>query len=156
MDVGITIQKVESGDHAFIELISDWYLKEWSIPVEKTHLRLSNIPNDDVIFQLILMEDRVPVSTGGLYNILNLHNVYPEFKKLGPWVALLYTREESRGRGFGNLLLQKTEDISQEMGFKEIYLHTFTAERLYLRNKWEVVERAPYKGNITVIMKKEL
>lgn len=42
------------------------------------------------------------------------------------------------------------------MDFKGIYLHTYSAERLYLRNSWEPVERVPYKGLITVVMKKEI
>ena len=148
--------KVQSNNDGLIEIISNWYLDEWKIPIDYTHQRLTNIPNNDVIFQLILLKDDEPIATGGLYNKVSLLNVHPKFKKFSPWIALLYTTKKKRNLGFGELLLRKIEDTSKEIGFKLIYLHTFTAEKLYLKNNWKPIERVPYKDHVTVVMKKEL
>ena len=156
MKNGISFHKVRSNENDVVELIADWYLKEWNIPVERTHRRLTNLPNDDVIFQLLLLKDNEPVATGGLYHKVGLLNVHPKFLKFKPWVALLLTTEKNRNQGFGEKLLFKIEDISHELGFKELYLHTFTAEKLYLRNSWKPFDRVEYKGHITAVMKKEI
>ena len=137
MNNEISFYKVQSTDEKLIDLISNWYLDEWNIPFENTYQRLANIQNDDVIFQLILSKNQEPIATGGLYKRIGLLNVHPKFKKFEPWLALLYTIKNKRNLGFGEKLLQKIEDISKELGFKIIYLHTFTAERLYLRNNWK-------------------
>lgn len=156
MKDGTLFHKVQSNENNFIELIADWYLKEWNIPVEQTSKRLAGLPNDNVIFQLLLLKDDEPVSTGGLYNKLNLLKVHPRFLKFKPWVGLLYTTPKYRNRGFGEKLLFKIEDIANELGFKELFLHTFTAERLYLKNKWIAFDRVEYKEHITAVMKKEI
>ena len=156
MKNGISFHKVLSNENDLIELIAKWYLKEWDIPVEQTHERLANLPNDDVIFQLLLINDGEPVATGGLYNKVGLLNIHPKFLKFKPWVALLFTNEKKRNQGFGEKLLFKIEDIANELGFKELYLHTFTAEKLYLRNNWKSFDRVEYKGHITAVMKKEI
>jgi len=156
MQEEISFQKVHTNNYNFIELIANWYLNEWSIPIEKTHQRLTNTPNDHVIFQLILLKGEEPVATGGLYHQVGLVNVYPKFKELHPWVALLYTDQKFRNQGFGNKLLKKIEASAKEIGLNIIYVHTFSAERLYLKNNWEPFDNVPYKGKVTVVMKKEI
>ena len=152
----ISFYKVQSNNNSLIEIIANWYLNEWNIPIEYTFKRLSNIPNDDVIFQLILLKENEPIATGGLYNRVGLLNFHPKYQKFGPWVALLYTVEKKRNLGFGEKLLYKIEDISKEMDLNKIYLHTFSAEQLYLKNNWIPIERVAYKGHLTVIMEKAL
>lgn len=94
MKNGISFHKVRSNEKNLIELIADWYLKEWDIPVEQTRKRLANLPNDDVIFQLLLLKDNGPIATRGLYNKIGLLNVHPKSLKFKPWVALLFTAEK--------------------------------------------------------------
>ena len=156
MQEEISFQKVDVNNNKFIELIANWYLNEWSIPIEKTYQRLTNTPNDDVIFQLILLKDQELVATGGLYNKVGLLKVYPKFKKFRPWVALLYTNQKYRNQGFANILLKKIEASAKDIGLSSIYVHTFSAERLYIKNGWEPFDKVPYKGKITVVMKKLL
>jgi len=152
----IAFQKIRPDDHDLIELIAEWYFKEWSTPFETTLLRLTDKASKDVIFQLVLTKDGEPAATAGLYNQVGLLSVYPELKKFKPWIASLYTASQYRNQGYGNKLLAKMEEISLELGYKELYLHTYSAERLYLKNNWKPVERLPYKGYVTVVMKKEL
>ena len=82
--------------------------------------------------------------------------MHPKFLKFKPWVALLFTTEEKRNQGFGEKLLFRIEDIANYLGLKELYLHTFTAEKLYLKNNWQSFDRVEYKGHITAAMKKEI
>lgn len=150
----ISYRKVQSNDHDLIELISNWYYKEWHVPLDVSRHRLANLPNEDVMFQLILSRNHEPIATGGLYHKVGLLKAYPKFREYRPWVALLYTTQENRNSGFGKKLLHKIEEMAKEMGFDTIYLHTFTAEKLYLRNDWKPIEKVAYKGHMTVVMKK--
>ena len=59
----ISFYKVQSTNTYLIDLISGWYLDEWNIPLEYTRQRFANIPNEDVIFQLILSQGSEPVAT---------------------------------------------------------------------------------------------
>jgi GNAT superfamily N-acetyltransferase len=150
----ISFHKVLSNERNLIELIAGWYSGEWNIPLEFTHQRLANMPNDQVILQLLLLMNDEPVATGGLYYRVGLLNVYPEFANLKPWIALLFTTGKNRNKGYGQMILYKLEDIAKDLGFNELYLHTYTAEKLYSRNNWKTFERVAYKGHTTAIMKK--
>lgn len=152
----ISFYQIQSNDQGLIDRIANWYLDEWKIPREVTRQRLTNIPNEDVIFQLVLTKNKAPIATGGLYRKVGLLKAYPKFRKFKPWVALLYTTQENRNSGFGEKLLHKIEEMAKELRFKTIYLHTFTAENFYLRNNWQPIDRVAYKKHMTVVMKKDL
>jgi len=139
-----------------MKIIAQWYWDEWQIPPDYTVNRLSGKNSDDVIFQLILLRDNLPVATGGLYNKVGLLKKHRRFSRYNPWVSLLYTSNGNRNQGYGSLLLAKIELIAGEMAYRELYLHTFTAERLYLSNNWQPVARAPYKEHTTIVMRKEI
>jgi len=156
MDQEIEIRKINTTDKGFIDQAAIWYLQEWSIPIERTIQRLSTQTKDDVLFQLAFYKNGKPIATGGLYNNVGLLHEHEKFKKLGPWIALLYTEPNSRNQKCGQTLLQEIEKNSKNLGYKEIYLYTFTAESLYLRNGWKPLEQVIYKGNDTVVMKKEI
>lgn len=156
MKEDISFYKVSSNDNELKKLISNWYFKEWNIPHAYSLKRLENIPNNDVTFQLVLLYKNTPIATGGLYNKVGLLDSNPKFSIYYPWLALLYTEERFRNLGFGTMLLNKLELLSQELGYKEIFLHTFSAEKLYLRNNWFQIDEAPYKNHNTIVMKKIL
>lgn len=96
------------------------------------------------------------ITTGGLCHQVNILNVYPEFKNLGPWVALMYTNKEHRNKGLGKRLLGEIERYAHECGLTTIYLYSFTAVELYKRSGWESITTVRYKDHDTVIMKKEI
>lgn len=150
----ITIQKLNPTDKTLINQIAQWYLSEWAIPIDTTIHRLTNVSNDDVLFQLVLSKNNIPVATGGLYNKVGLLKEHERFQKFKPWVALLYTDTNNRNQGIGQLLLNKIEDAAKETGLKKIYLFTFTAESLYIRADWKDMERVNYRGHDTVVMEK--
>jgi len=154
MTNGVKIQKLDSTKEEGIFKIAKWYNEEWETPIEKTIKRLSNQPNDDVLFQLVLSQGEEIIATGGLCNEVNLLNVHPEFRKLGPWVALLYTDKEHRGNGFGKALLEQIESHASHCEINKIYLYTFTAESLYRRSGWKPIATVRYKNQDTLVMEK--
>ena len=152
----IHIQKLDPTNKDLIDRIANWYFEEWAIPTDTTIKRLTTQSNDDVLLQLVLSKNSIPVATGGLYNKVGLLKEHERFQKFKPWVALLYTDAKNRNQGLGQLLLNKIEEVAKETGLKKIYLFTFTAESLYIRAGWEEIERVNYKGHNTVVMEKEI
>lgn len=151
-----TIERIDPDDAELIPLLAGWYLREWEIPVARTEGRLRNFPRDGFPFHLVLMEHGLPIATGGLYREVGLHMFYPEYKKVGPWIALLYTIPEKRGLGIGAGLCEYLGQMALALGFDEVYLYTHTAERLYRRLNYQPIERLNYRGNDEVVMKKRL
>jgi GNAT superfamily N-acetyltransferase len=139
-----------------IQLIAEWYFKEWNIPKETTIGKISSYNGEKIPFQLLMKMDGSPIATGGVYNHVGLLDYDPRYKKYGPWLALVYTSPENRKKGYGAILCEKIQDLSKEFGLNEIFLFTFTAESLYKKLGWQEIERLNYKGKDTVIMKKEL
>ena len=153
---GLTIEKLDPSNQNEINRIAGWYHTEWKIPIEKTTERLLNQDPNDVLFQLVLKKNNTPIATGGLYNIVGILFEHERFRKFKPWVALLYTTPENRHCGYGAQLLSEIEIIAKKTGIPCLYLYTFTAEALYLKNGWKPMERVIYKGHNTVIMSKEI
>lgn len=141
-------------DGHLITLVAEWYQAEWGIVPEKTIKRLAQQGGDDVFFQLGVVVEGQLIATGGLAYWVGLLNECPRLEDLGPWVSLLYTIPSFRGRGHGVRLLHAIESSAASMGFRQLYLHTFTAEALYKRNGWAVIDSAAYKGHVTAIMTK--
>ena len=152
----ISYKKVSSEDTTSINLIADWYLKEWHIPAETTIQKLSTPTSKAIPFQIIMSIDKLPIATGGLYHHVALLDREPKFNIYGPWLALVYTNAENRNKGYGALLCKKIEELAKELKLKEIFLFTHTAESLYTRLGWTAFERITINDRNIVIMKKEL
>jgi GNAT superfamily N-acetyltransferase len=157
MSESVAIETLGEGNLKHIHTIATWYNTEWKAPVETTINKLSRQKENNILFQLTLTMNGVLAATGGLYHQPNLLLVYPELQtKYGPWVATLYTDPAFRNKGLGATLLSHIEKKGKEAGYNQLYLYTFTAERLYKRNGWQALETLDYKGHETVVMKKEV
>ncbi len=152
----ITFHDVDPKDEEVIEVLSKWYLEEFETPIDRTYRRLADRSGEDLIFHLIAKKEDEIVAAGGLYNQVRFTNTFPQFKSIKPWVGLVYTVKNHRGRGIGTKLMKEIENRAMELGISEIYLYTFSAESLYINCGWEEYRRVEYKGFDTVIMKKEL
>lgn len=152
----INYHKVEPEDFQNTELIADWYLSEWNIPIQTTVERTRKLSSENCEFQILLTLDNQPVATGGLYNHVGLLEREPRFKIYKNWLALVYTKPDYRGKGLGALICTHIQDLSKDLGLKEIYLFTHTAENLYKRLAWKQLERLALDGKEIVVMKKEL
>jgi len=152
----IQFHLVNAEDNEIIELISDWYLREWNIPKNKTLQKIRSFAGDKFQFQVVMTIDNIPVSTGGLYDHVALLDKEPRFRIYKNWLALVYTIPEKRRHGFGALICNYIQEHAKELGIKGMHLFTDTAERLYTRLGWNKLEQIILgKRNIT-IMKKQL
>lgn len=87
---------------------------------------------------------------------MNIYKVHKKLKRFNPWVGLLYTQKEYRNKGLATMLLNQIAQCAKEFDLKKIYLYTFTAESLYERCGWTVIERVFYKDHDTAVMEKRL
>jgi GNAT superfamily N-acetyltransferase len=149
-------QIVNPSDNKLIELISEWYLTEWNIAKDKTIKRLKSFSHDCSQFQVLMTLDAVPIATGGLYNHVSLLDKEPRFKVYKNWLALVYTIPDKRHQGFGSLICDYIQDYLKRRGVKEMFLFTDTAEKLYTRLGWNVLERLSLDERNIVVMKKQL
>ncbi len=152
----INYQFVGPNDEQTIKLIADWYESEWNIPILTTSQKLKNLSADKFQLQVLLTLDNVPIATGGLYNHVGLLDREPKFKIYKNWLALVYTKPEYRNKGFGALICNHIQDYSKNLGLKEIFLFTHTAESLYKRLGWKPLERIDLGGRNIIVMKKIL
>ena len=83
----IDFQIVQSADRQAMLLIAGWYFSEWHIPVETPMERLQDITADRGQFQVLMLPDGRPVSTGGIYDHVGLLDKEPGFKIYKKWLA---------------------------------------------------------------------
>ncbi|MBW4891455.1 GNAT family N-acetyltransferase [Mucilaginibacter sp. HMF5004] len=152
----ISYQIIQPHDKESIELIADWYLHEWNIDREKTIQQLSAFSENSTEFQMVMSLNNIPIATGGIYAHVRLQDVAPKYKALGPWLALVFTKNEYRKKGYGALLCEKIQEVAKSRGTKKIFLFTHTAETLYKRLDWQQLERINLNGREIVVMTKEL
>jgi GNAT superfamily N-acetyltransferase len=152
----IAFKMITATDNISITRIAKWYFEECDIPANTTIEKLNTFTASDFQFQVLMTLDNIPIATGGLYNHVGLLDKEPKFKIYKHWLALVYTIPEYRGKGYGALLCNYIQQHAKEMGLKEIFLFTHTAESLYKRLGWLQVERIVAGGKDMVVMKKEL
>lgn len=99
----------------------------------------------------VLLEDGVPLGTASL--IANDLEARPE---LTPWLAGVVVDPSARGRGHGARLVRAVEAAAREAGITTLWLYTHTAEPLYARLGWEVVERFEHGGHLCALMRRIL
>lgn len=154
--LNVKYQILRPEDKEYIELIADWYLSEWNIPVQTTIEKIKKLSAEYDEFQVLMTVDNQPIATAGLYRNVGLLDREPRLSIYKNWLALVYTKPESRGKGLGSLICKHIQDYSKYLGLKDIYLFTHTAENLYKRLGWQQLERIAALGKDIVVMKKEL
>jgi len=152
----IKFQLVKASDQLTMQLIANWYLSEWKIPVQKTVEGLQKIAGDKLQFQILMTVNDLPVATGGLYNHVGLLDKVPRLNTYKNWLALVYTLPDKRQQGYGALICNHIQNHAEKLGINKIYLFTDTAERLYKRLGWVELERIAIENRNIVIMEKAL
>ena len=72
---------------------------------------------------------------------------------LDPWLGALLVLPNWRGRGIATMLMRRAADVAFQLNLPELFLWTSSAERLYLKLGWQVVERTAYCGKQIVVMR---
>ena len=76
---------------------------------------------------------------------------------LTPWLAALYIREEDRGQGYGQELIEKAIETARELGFRKLYLRTETAADYYKKVEWKKIDETIDRFNLyTEVFEKDI
>jgi GNAT superfamily N-acetyltransferase len=75
---------------------------------------------------------------------------------LDPWLGGLLVLPEWRNRGVGTLLVHRATDEARRLYVHRLYLWTHSAEKLYDKLGWQVLERTDYFGKEAVVMEIDL
>jgi GNAT superfamily N-acetyltransferase len=75
--------------------------------------------------------------------------------KLDPWLGALFVLPNWRGRGVGSMLMHRAVDEAGRLNLPRLFLWTSSAEALYRKLGWRIVERTDYCGKSIVIMQIE-
>jgi len=75
---------------------------------------------------------------------------------LDPWLGGLLVLPEWRNQGVGTMLMHRATEEARRLKVPRLYLWTHSAERLYRKLGWQVVERSDYFGKEAVVMQMDL
>ena len=99
----------------------------------------------------MLLADDEPVGTASLV----AHDL-DERPDLTPWLAGVVVAPHARGQGHAARLITAVEDAAANAGFPMLWLYTNTAERVYARAGWELVETIQHNGKPYALMQRLL
>lgn len=146
-------------DHsAFIPQIATWYFNEWGHKepdnsVQRTCERLNvKLNKDQAPIPIVAIKGGKLIGTAQL-KICEM-DIYPnrEF-----WLGGVYVDATARKQGVGELLVKRIEEISKQLGVKELFLQTMNLTGgLYARLGWVPAEQVLYKDIQVLVMHKEL
>ncbi len=72
------------------------------------------------------------------------------------WLGGLFVTPEWRRRGVGSILTKRAVEEARRLNLPSLHLWTASAENLYARLGWRVVERLDYCGKNIVVMSYKL
>jgi GNAT superfamily N-acetyltransferase len=75
---------------------------------------------------------------------------------LDPWLGGLLVLPEWRNCGVGTMLMHRATEEARRLNVPQLYLWTHSAEGLYHKLGWQVVERTNYFGKEAVVMQIDL
>jgi GNAT superfamily N-acetyltransferase len=75
---------------------------------------------------------------------------------LDPWLGGLLVLPEWRNRGVGMMLMHRATEEARRLNVPRLYLWTHSAEGLYRKLGWQVVERTDYFGKEAVVMQRDI
>jgi GNAT superfamily N-acetyltransferase len=102
--------------------------------------------------------DRLPLTLVGLHGgelvgmvSLKFHDMDTR-PDLDPWLGGLFVIPEWRNRGVGTMLMHRATEEARRLNVPQLYLWTHTAEALYRKLGWQLVERSNYFGKEAAVM----
>ncbi len=141
----VVYRKIEKRDNEILSVLINKVFQEFGIDIPGT---VYTDPTTDALYELFQMpgsaywiaeENNVILGGCGIYPTDGLPKGYAELVKL-------YLSADSRGKGTGNALMQKSIESAKEMGYNHLYLESFPdlskAVSLYERNGFTMLEEA--------------
>ena len=141
----VVYRKIEKRDNEILSALIKKVFEEFGIDIPGT---VYTDPTTDALYELfrkpgsvywIAEENNVILGGCGIYPTDGLPEGYAELVKL-------YLSADSRGKGTGNALMQKSIVSAKEMGYRFLYLESFPdlskAVSLYERNGFTMLDKA--------------
>jgi predicted N-acetyltransferase YhbS len=135
--------------------VAGWLLAEWGhltpgSSIEKSIQRLTErCQTDELPITFVAIEGDDVVGTVSLVP----HDLKTRMD-LTPWIASVFVKPESRGRGIGSQLVSFAEAEGQRRDISAMYLFTPNKQQMYARLGWNTVEEVEYRGEHVTVMKK--
>lgn len=102
--------------------------------------------------------DRLPLALVALHEGELIGTVSLKFHdldtrpELDPWLGGVFVLPEWRGRGIASRLMRRAVSEAARLNLPKLYLWTSSAEGLYQKLGWQIVERSEYCGKNIVVM----
>jgi predicted N-acetyltransferase YhbS len=135
--------------------VAGWLFAEWGhltpgSSVERSIQRLTErCQTDDLPVTFIAIEENDVVGTVSLVP----HDLKIRMD-LTPWIASVFVKPGSRGRGVGSQLVSFAEAEAQRRDISAMYLFTPNKQQMYARLGWNTVEEVEYRGEHVTVMNK--
>jgi GNAT superfamily N-acetyltransferase len=131
-----------------VPILAHWSTLEWlrhELPTLRFADRIATYAvrtDPDVLpVTLVAFDYELPVGMVSLKN-----NDLISHPQLKPWLAALYVVADYRGRGIGSLLHDAAVKKASELGYAELFLHTYQAAEMYRHRGWRVWARVAIPG----------
>ena len=69
------------------------------------------------------------------------------------WLTNLFVREDLRGQGIGNVLIESVKSYASDLGFDELWLSATEYTDYYQKRGWEIVRRTRLGGRQVNVMR---
>lgn len=144
------------GNHPHLaETLAQWSWAEWQpIYTERKQTFEHALKN----YQERTNIDRLPLTLVAFHGDELIGTVSLKFHdldtrpELDPWLGGVFVLPGWRGRGIASLLMQRAVTEASRLQLPKLYLWTSSAEGLYQKLGWKVVERSHYCGKDIALM----
>lgn len=139
------------------ETLAGWAHAEWGYLAPEDSLEASiarfnsRAVRDRIPLCLIALEGNEPVGCVVLKPSEDITCV-----GLTPWLGALYVRHDRRGHGIAGNLIRFALGAAKNLGLPRLYLSTVSAETLYQRHGWQVIDRFESVGEHVALMCREV
>lgn len=139
----------------FIPELALWSWREWQDVYEQRGQTLQHSLKN---YQDRMNSDRLPLTLVALHDSSLVGMVSVKFHDmdtrpdLDPWLGGLFVLPQWRNRGIGTMLMHRATQEARRLNVSELYLWTASAESLYRKLGWQVIERTQYFDKPAVVM----
>ena len=150
MDIDYLANKIN-----FMDEVSSIIYNEWGslIPgnkIENTQKRIRNFLNKDKIPLCVVCFDNNTLT--GVYSLML--NDQANTRGLSPWLGSVYVKPEYRNKGIGTRLVKHALELSKNLGYETLYLHTSDKQALYSRVGFNFIYETNVNGEKVSVMSK--
>jgi GNAT superfamily N-acetyltransferase len=143
----------------FLEQLAQLSWEEWQEIYQQRDQTLDHCLKN---YQERMNADRLPLTLVGLHDgqlvgmvSLKFHDMDTR-PDLDPWLGGLLVLPEWRNCGVGTMLMHRATEEARKLDVPRLYLWTHSAEGLYRKLRWQLVERTKYFDKDAVVMQLDL